>query len=239
VTGGMARRVQHAQPSSGNDQLVAVRYQKVRRTPELRDRPREVELGPARGGNTPRLERVCRWRGVEGGLLRRMQHQRGSGCGAQPVGAAQVVGVQVGDDDLHDVAHRVPDGFEGGAEPLHVLLGRPTGVDDVHAAPVVFDQVAEAVRDRAARHRDRNDVDAGPDLLRPGHPRNRCRHGPPQVAFGLAGDVLALRQLPAGTHVVAGVAPRDALQIVLVLRLSLPERPGGRQLCDDLARPQS
>jgi hypothetical protein len=46
------------------------------------------------------------------------------------------------------------------------------------------------------------------------------------------------RQLPVRPREVAGVAPRDALQVVLVLRLGLPERAHRRHLGDDLARPQ-
>jgi hypothetical protein len=55
--------------------------------------------------------------------------------------------------------------------------------------------------------------------------------------------LLASRGAPAGQHPartreVAGVAVRVAQQVVLVLRLGLPERTGRGDLGDDLARPQ-
>src|SRR5437016_4645187 len=49
----------------------------------------------------------------------------------------------------------------------------------------------------------------------------------------------AARELPPRPREVAGVATRISLQIVLVLRLGLPEGAGGRDLGDDLARPQA
>ena len=48
----------------------------------------------------------------------------------------------------------------------------------------------------------------------------------------------ALRQLPVRPREVAGVAPREALEIVLVLGFGLPEIARRRHLGDDLARPQ-
>jgi pimeloyl-ACP methyl ester carboxylesterase len=58
-----------------------------------------------------------------------------------------------------------------------------------------------------------------------------------------ADRLLASRGAPAGQHParareVAGVAVRVALQVVLVLRLGLPERTGRGDLGDDLAGPQ-
>src|SRR5690349_7560356 len=56
----------------------------------------------------------------------------------------------------------------------------------------------------------------------------------------LVGDLVrAVRQLPARPDVVAGVAVGILLQVVLVLRLGLPEGPRGRHLGDHLARPQA
>src|SRR5215472_7746288 len=49
----------------------------------------------------------------------------------------------------------------------------------------------------------------------------------------------APRQLPAGADVVAGVPVGVTLQVVLVLGLGLPERPGGRHLGNHLAGPQA
>src|SRR5258706_5430712 len=40
----------------------------------------------------------------------------------------------------------------------------------------------------------------------------------------------SLRQLPGGAHEVTGVAARKTLQIILVLRLRLPEIPDGDNL---------
>jgi hypothetical protein len=47
----------------------------------------------------------------------------------------------------------------------------------------------------------------------------------------------AVRQLPAGPREVAGVAVGEALEVVLVLRLGLPERDGLADLGHDLAGP--
>jgi hypothetical protein len=47
------------------------------------------------------------------------------------------------------------------------------------------------------------------------------------------------RQLTARADEVAGVPVGLLLQVVLVLGLGLPERPGRRHLGDDLARPQA
>ena len=52
------------------------------------------------------------------------------------------------------------------------------------------------------------------------------------------GGRLAVRQLPARTREVAGVAVGVLLQVVLVLGLGLPERHGLAELGHDLARPQ-
>src|SRR4051812_40335148 len=48
--------------------------------------------------------------------------------------------------------------------------------------------------------------------------------------------VAAARQLPAGANKVAGVAGRIALEVVLMLRLRLPEVARRREFRDDLAR---
>src|SRR6185503_14043600 len=50
---------------------------------------------------------------------------------------------------------------------------------------------------------------------------------------------LARRQPPARAHEVAGVAIRNALQVILVLRLGFPEITDRLDLRDDLARPQT
>src|SRR5262245_48901796 len=47
-----------------------------------------------------------------------------------------------------------------------------------------------------------------------------------------------LRQLPVGPDEMAGVAVRDTLEVILMLRLRFPERPGGRHFGDDLAGPE-
>src|ERR1700735_926697 len=62
-------------------------------------------------------------------------------------------------------------------------------------------------------------------------------HGPREVKT--SGRGRAVRQLPAGTHVVAGVPVRVILEVVLVLRLGLPERSGRGHFGDDLPRPQA
>src|ERR1700691_1650448 len=49
----------------------------------------------------------------------------------------------------------------------------------------------------------------------------------------------AYRKLPIRPDKMTGVAVRIALQVVLVLRLGLPELPGGGDLRDDLTRPQT
>ena len=67
--------------------------------------------------------------------------------------------------------------------------------------------------------------------------RRPHRGAPPRERLRL--DFRALRQLPARPREVAGVAVRVALQVVLVLRLGLPEVARGRHLGDDLARPQA
>src|SRR5829696_7767030 len=54
----------------------------------------------------------------------------------------------------------------------------------------------------------------------------------------LASRGAAVGQHPARAREVAGVAVRVALQVVLVLRLGLPERTGRGDLGDDLAGPQ-
>ena len=54
----------------------------------------------------------------------------------------------------------------------------------------------------------------------------------------LASRGAPLGQHPARAREVAGVAVRVALQVVLVLRLSLPERTGRGDLGDDLAGPE-
>src|SRR6478752_7276869 len=46
------------------------------------------------------------------------------------------------------------------------------------------------------------------------------------------------RQLPLRADEVAGVAVRIAFQVILVLRLRLPEIASGREFGHDLARPQ-
>jgi hypothetical protein len=48
-----------------------------------------------------------------------------------------------------------------------------------------------------------------------------------------------LGQFPARAREVAGIAERVALEIVLVLRLGLPEFAGGRDLRHDAAWPQA
>src|SRR5262249_24800299 len=60
-----------------------------------------------------------------------------------------------------------------------------------------------------------------------------------QGGSGAAGDGLAPpRQHPARAREVARVPVRIPLEVVLMLGLGLPERPRGRHLGDDLARPQ-
>ena len=68
----------------------------------------------------------------------------------------------------------------------------------------------------------------------PPRPRARTRVRAPEVS-----GRRPLRQLPARAREVAGVAVGDALQVVLVLGLGLPEGAGRRDLGDHLARPQA
>src|SRR3954468_18012814 len=57
---------------------------------------------------------------------------------------------------------------------------------------------------------------------------------------GLAGDrVGPAGQHPPGAHEVARVSVRVALEIVLMLRLGLPERPRRRPLRDHSPRPET
>src|SRR5579862_3464701 len=49
----------------------------------------------------------------------------------------------------------------------------------------------------------------------------------------------ARRQFPFGADKMAGVAGRIPFQIILMLGLGFPEFPGGNDLGDDFARPQS
>ena len=65
--------------------------------------------------------------------------------------------------------------------------------------------------------------------------RAHGRLGSPACAWALRRP---LRQLPVRPREVAGVAPRQALEVVLVLGLGLPEVARGRDFRDDLARPQ-
>src|SRR4051812_45307672 len=58
-------------------------------------------------------------------------------------------------------------------------------------------------------------------------------------AVRASGGGLAMRQLPPRPREMAVVAVRDALQVVLVLGLGLPERDGLAELGHDLARPQA
>src|SRR5215472_15266694 len=56
----------------------------------------------------------------------------------------------------------------------------------------------------------------------------------------LRGDVLrAARQLPAGPDEVAGVPVGVVLEVILVLGLGFPERPGRGDFGDHLPRPQA
>src|SRR5437016_224911 len=48
----------------------------------------------------------------------------------------------------------------------------------------------------------------------------------------------AVRELPVWAYEMARIAVGVPLEVVLVLRLRLPEGPGGRDLGDDLPRPQ-
>src|SRR3954447_1413667 len=58
------------------------------------------------------------------------------------------------------------------------------------------------------------------------------------VASGV-GRLLTNGQLPARPNEMTGIAIRNALQVVLVLRFGFPEVPGGRHFGDHLARPQA
>ena len=69
---------------------------------------------------------------------------------------------------------------------------------------------------------------------------SRARRSPPAsalVCYWLT--LFRVRQLPVRPDEVAGVAVGILLQVVLVLGLGLPERPGRRDLGDHLARPQA
>ena len=83
-------------------------------------------------------------------------------------------------------------------------------------------------------HRRRPD----PGRAAPGPDRLIGRRSGRSGRSGLGHLVRAVRQLPAWPDEVAGVAVGVVLQVVLVLGLGLPERPGRRHLGDDLARPQ-
>jgi hypothetical protein len=66
----------------------------------------------------------------------------------------------------------------------------------------------------------------------------RCRRiAVPGAPAGLG--LRAVGKFPARADEVTGVAVRVALEIILVLRLDFPEGPGGRQLGNDLARPET
>ena len=70
---------------------------------------------------------------------------------------------------------------------------------------------------------------------RPGDRRPWSRGSPhPRFRF-----LRPVRQRPVRPDEVAGVTVRIFLQIILMLGLRLPERPDGRHLGDDLARPQA
>src|SRR3954447_26264347 len=69
-----------------------------------------------------------------------------------------------------------------------------------------------------------------------GAARKRTSCGAQSAASGRG---LALWKLPAGPREVAVVAARIALEVVLVLRLGLPERDGLADLGHDLAGPQA
>src|SRR6185369_1280765 len=78
--------------------------------------------------------------------------------------------------------------------------------------------------------------------VHPGATRAAARRRPRASAdhsSSLSGMRLAHRQAPVRPNVVAGVAVRIFLQVVLVLRLGLPERSRGSDLGDDLARPEA
>ena len=51
--------------------------------------------------------------------------------------------------------------------------------------------------------------------------------------------VAAMWELQVRTHEVAGVPVAVLLEVILVLRLGLPERPDRLDLEDDVARPKS
>src|SRR6266404_1713690 len=82
-----------------------------------------------------------------------------------------------------------------------------------------------ATKDVDARHK------AGHDEAFESRPFNRSRRR-------RAALVRPLRQRPVRPHEVAGVTVGVFFQIILMLGLGLPERPGGRDLGDYLARPK-
>src|SRR3546814_16946829 len=71
-------------------------------------------------------------------------------------------------------------------------------------------------------------------LFRSRAPAGHCDPATPSSG----GRRAAARQLPAGTHVMAGVAGRVALQVVLVLGLGLPEVACRLDLGDHPAGPE-
>ena len=81
-----------------------------------------------------------------------MRDQLGARLTGDPTGAAEVVGVRVGDDDGVDVAQLEPGGLQPGLERLPGLRTGETGIDDGEAA-----LVEEAVRVHVAEagHPDR------------------------------------------------------------------------------------
>ena len=106
------------------------------------------------------------------------------------------------------------------AEPPPVLPGEDHALDVAPhpkpPPPVDSPTATCSGRSRAASRRTQVTVPSSASPI-------RCRRG---------------GELPVRPREVARVAPRDALEVVLVLRLGLPERPGLRHLGDDLARPQ-
>src|SRR5919106_4450991 len=64
-----------------------------------------------------------------------------------------------------------------------------------------------------------------------------CYSGSPSAAPLLRSVRFPHRKLPVRTDEVAGVALRDALQVILVLRLGFPEGTDRRHLGHDLSRP--
>src|SRR5687768_13100571 len=70
---------------------------------------------------------------------------------------------------------------------------------------------------------------------RPGYSKARFKESSPTEL----GRGLAMRQLPARPRVMAGVAVRVVLEVVLMLGLGLPERAGLADLGHDLAGPEA